>query len=307
VSLRAFPRYTRDVIFVTGTKRSGTSMWMQILKAAGLEPIGDAFPKDWGETIRDANPEGFYEGIFRDGVYYRTNPHPKSGAFLHPSECRDRPVKVFIPGVVRSDLAFIDKVVVTMRNWREFPGSLGRLYAMERSNRSRLRGEESPEAIHLPPVLEWWTENQSLLTDVLTRRYPVHFVAYETTLGAPEATIRETLGWLGVGDVEGALGTVKPDLRTHAAEALPTPEGVSEAHAEVFDELYARVRDRRGIDADFIDKLNAVNDELHPQVEAAVRDVKTRRLARRRQLREKRRAEAEAEAKAEAESAHEAS
>jgi len=35
------------VIVVTGTKRSGTSMWMQVLGAAGLPVVGDAFPADW--------------------------------------------------------------------------------------------------------------------------------------------------------------------------------------------------------------------------------------------------------------------
>ena len=32
------------MIFVSGTKRSGTSMWMQVLRAAGLPVLGEAFP-----------------------------------------------------------------------------------------------------------------------------------------------------------------------------------------------------------------------------------------------------------------------
>ena len=35
------------MIIVTGTKRSGTSMWMQILAAAGLPVFGEAFPRSW--------------------------------------------------------------------------------------------------------------------------------------------------------------------------------------------------------------------------------------------------------------------
>ncbi len=274
------------MIIVTGTKRSGTSMWMQILKAAGLEPIGQQFPKDWGETIRDANPEGFYESIFRDGIYYRTNPHPKTHEFLFPADTRDRAVKVFIPGVVRSDLAYVDKVIATMRNWREYAGSITRLYQMERENRSRIRDIQIPEPKVLPPVLEWWNDNHTLLSDVLTRRYPAHFVAYETVLAQPAETIREVIGWLGIGDAEAAVAAVKPTLRTHEATQLPTPEGVSPAHAEVFDELYARVRDRRGLDGDFIDRLNAVDDELRPSIEAAQREVAAVRMARRRAMRE---------------------
>lgn len=274
------------MIIVTGTKRSGTSMWMQILKAAGLEPIGQQFPKDWGETIRAANPEGFYESILRDGIYYRTNPHPKTGVFLFPAATRHHAVKVFVPGVVRTDLAFVDKVIATMRNWREYPGSLTRLYDMERENRAKKREVELPEPKHVPPVLEWWSENHSLLSDLLTRRYPAHFVAYETVLSRPAETITEVVGWLGVGDAAAAIAAVKPTLRTHQAADLPVPEGVSPAHAEVFDELYGRVRDRRGLDDAFIDRLNQVNDELRPALEAAAREAAQARMARRRALRD---------------------
>ena len=65
------------MIFVSGTKRSGTSMWMQVLQAAGLPILGKAFPRNWGTgPLRDANPDGFYETLLRNGIYFATNPHP---------------------------------------------------------------------------------------------------------------------------------------------------------------------------------------------------------------------------------------
>src|SRR6185295_4057207 len=117
----------RSMIIVTGTKRSGTSMWMQILKAAGFPILGEAFPRDWGETIRDANKQGFFESPLRLGIYYATNPHPRTGAFLAPKETRRLAVKVFSVGLVKSDLAYVDKVVASMRPWREYLRSLERL------------------------------------------------------------------------------------------------------------------------------------------------------------------------------------
>ncbi len=69
------------MIVVTGTKRSGTSMWMQILVNGGFPYIGEAFPRDWGSKIRDANPEGFYESALAGGVWWRTNPSPRTGAW----------------------------------------------------------------------------------------------------------------------------------------------------------------------------------------------------------------------------------
>ena len=46
------------MIFVSGTKRSGTSMWMQVLQAAGLPILGKAFSRNGGTSpLRDANPD----------------------------------------------------------------------------------------------------------------------------------------------------------------------------------------------------------------------------------------------------------
>ena len=103
------------MIVVTGAKRSGTSMWMQILVAGGYPYIGTAFPANWGEAIRDANPRGFYESKLSAGVYFRTNPDPQSGVYLHAEDSRTHALKIFAPGVVRSDIAFLDRVIVTMR------------------------------------------------------------------------------------------------------------------------------------------------------------------------------------------------
>ena len=292
------------MIIVTGTKRSGTSMWMQVLKAAGLPILGEAFSKDWGETIREANPEGFYESPLRHGINFRTNPHPTTGAYLFPGATRTHAVKVFIPGLVRSDVAFVDRVLGTMREWRAYHRSLERLYTMEHRNRSRLRGEELPSPCHVPPALEWWSENYALLSDVLTRGHALHLVAYESTLGEPERIVPEAIEWLSVPDLDAdaAVAAVRPELRTQVdseelstpVEPLPVPGDDPDAvvppeAAEVFDTLYARVRDRKGLDGPFIDRLNETHEALQPRIEEAVgkvREERRRRMRARRQAAE---------------------
>ena len=165
--------------------------------------LGEAFPRDWGETIRDANAEGFYESPLRHGIYYATNPHPRTGAFLPPGETKQMVVKVFAPGLAKSDLAYLDRVVATMRNWREYQASIRRLYAMEyegklssaeRAGKSR---EVVPQYTYLAPALEWWNDNFTLLRDALIRRYPLHMVSYGAVLRDPASVVGETLAWLG--------------------------------------------------------------------------------------------------------------
>lgn len=248
------------VLIVTGTIRSGTSMWMQILVAAGFAHIGEKFPRNWAELLEAANPDGFYESELIAGIYYRTNPHPVSGAFLFPDDTRSHAVKVFIPGLIRTDLAYIDRVVATMREWRQFAGSVKRLRAIEREG----TGQSEPEREQIPAWLHWWSDNFGLIRDLATRQYPVHVTTFDRLLADPGREITEVMEWLGDGDAKAATQVVNPGRRTQ--NDAPTPDDVDPRHAEMFDELYAHVNEARPLSQAFIARLNETDRELRQHI-----------------------------------------
>ncbi|HEY0138199.1 MAG TPA: hypothetical protein VGB85_29145 [Nannocystis sp.] len=269
------------MIIVTGTKRSGTSMWMQILIGAGYPIIGEAFPMRWEHTIKAANPEGFYESHLRRGIYFRTNPHPKTGSYLFPEQVAHHAVKVFIPGLARTDRAYIGKVIATVREWREYESSIRRLYAIEdESRRNEGKGAFIPEE-RMPGALEWWAENFALVRDIAVRRYPVHVQTYEGLLADPEKVIRDVIKWLGRGDADKGLAAVKPEHRT---QNRPPSDTVEPEIAEVFDAFYAAMHAGKGLDAALLQKLNDTNEILAPrigQLHARLREQNRKRLAAR--------------------------
>jgi len=272
------------MLIVTGTKRSGTSMWMQILTSAGFPAFGEAFPRNWGETIKDANPDGFYESVLRQGIYYRTNPHPRTGAYFFPEQVERHVVKVFIPGLVRTDRAFLGSVVATVRHWREYHDSLERLYAME----DEARVENKPESVRpvrIPPVFEWWSENFALIRDIVTRRFRVHVQSYDGLLSDHKTVIENTLDWLGDKDVDvaAAVAAVKPKNRTQQRdEDAPVPQGLSDKVIEAFELLYRTVDERSGLGPALIGKLNEAHVEIAPRIAQAQKAVSDARAARRR-------------------------
>jgi hypothetical protein len=277
------------MIIVTGTKRSGTSMWMQLLEAAGFPPIGNAFPRDWESTIKDANPAGFYESELRKGIYYATNPHPKSGVYLFPEQTRRYAVKVFVPGLIKTDRAFIDKVIATVRPWRQYVRSLNRLYEMEKAaKKEALDKAKVPDPVYLPPALEWWTENFSLVSDIITRRYPAYMLAYESVLSDPERTLADVFEWLGDGDVEAAVAKVEPALRTQTTDS-DNGSGIDDTAieaeiAEVFDELHDIVVNKRPLHQSFVDRLNEVNQQLSDRIAEAMRATRQRQQERKKAI-----------------------
>lgn len=254
------------MIIVTGTKRSGTSMWMQILHAAGVPVIGERFSRDWEQTIRAANPRGFYESSLRRGVYYATNPDPKTGKFLAPDPTRGVAVKVFIPGLCRTDLAYVSRVVGTMRHWSEYASSIRRLRALEEE--ARTDSDETPSVERLDPVLEWWLENFALIRDIATRRYTAHLVSYDSVLRDPERTLVPVLNWLGVEGIEAAVAAVSSEVRTQERDGTEEHE-----YAEVFDALYELVDNQAPVDADFLERLNETHQALVPQIERGIERV----------------------------------
>lgn len=270
------------MIIVTGTKRSGTSMWMQILRDGGIPVIGEAFPKQWEHTIRDANPHGFYESALRRGINFTTNPNPRTGEYLSPAATRHHAVKVFAPGLARSDLAYIDRVVVTMRPWREYVHSLERLYSMEHANMEARSGHERQRSVRVPAMLEWWDENYTLIRDVVIRRYPANFVSYDMALREPERVIREVFRWLGTGDADAAVAAVKPETRT---QRTPERDPTEPEYTLLFDELYELVDRSQPLTAPFIERLNAVAAELGPAV-AEARAMARADALRRRKVRQ---------------------
>ncbi len=259
------------MIIVTGTKRSGTSMWMQILAAAGLPIFGEAFPRNWETILRDANPGGFFESILRRGIYWRTNPHPQTGAYFFPEQVERYAVKVFIPGLVRTDRAFIGRVIASVRPWREYVRSLRRLWAMEDAARSEQR-PDLPAPFRMSPALEWWSENYTLLRDVATRRYPVHLQSYDGLLDDPAGVLARTFEWLGHGDADAALDAVDPRKRTQRAEpdesldALDPDESLDPQLVAVFDRLYETVHGGEPVKPDLLAALNATHTTLAPRI-----------------------------------------
>jgi hypothetical protein len=260
------------MIVVTGTKRSGTSLWMQVMQCAGFPVLGAAFPGKWGDSIRAANPAGFYESLFRQGVFHKTNPDPRTGRYLKPAQTRRHAVKVFVPGLVKSDLAYLDHVIATVRPWREYVVSLQRLWAMEDewrvANSDELGlGERETLAERrarqgaVPPALEWWFQNFELLLDASMRGYPFHMVTYDRLLRDPEAELAPLLEWLGGGDLAGAVAAVRPELRTSQAPAV-ADTGIEPDDAELFDAFYQAVDNSGRLDRYLIGALNELNGRL---------------------------------------------
>ena len=266
------------MIFVSGTKRSGTSMWMQVLRAAGRPVLGEAFPPAFVGELRAANPDGFYESLLRNGIYFATNPHPVSGRYFLPEHVPGHAVKVFIPGVLRSERAYIGRLIANVRPWQEYEASITRMYALE-DEAMRARGQAVPEdrseRFIMPPAFEWWIENFSLVRDITLRRYPAKLMSYAQVLADPEGSVAAVLEFIAgepaaagqVDDLAAALTAVKPGHRTQDRPVSATT--LAPEVAAGFDDLHAAVAEGSLFTRPaLLRQLSALNSRLLPELGA---------------------------------------
>ena len=264
------------MILVTGTKRSGTSMWMQVLTSAGFPFIGTKFMKTWEDSIKKANMKGFFESPLRKGVYYATNPNPDTGTFIHPNHVQKHVLKVFIPGLIRTDYAYIQRVVATIRPWREYCASISRLYEMEdeyMANQPQKEADPLPPldmvrlkrpAIH--PALEWWRENYDLIRDFATRGYAFNLVSYGKLLDDPAGVIEPVLRWCGAPEIEKGIAEVDVLMRTQKHVHI-SDSPLTEEQETLFDEFHDFFYRQEPLSASFIQKLNDIDSVLRPLIE----------------------------------------
>ncbi len=152
--------------------------------------------------------------------------------------------------------------------------------------------EALPDPVYMSPVIEWWIENFSLVSDIVTRRYPFYMVAYDSVLADPDKTVRDVFQWLGDGDVEEAIEHVEPALRTQDEDpdddTTLDDVDLEPGLIEVFDALYEVVRTQEPLQQSFVDRLNETNEKLSSRIETAMKETARAQLERKRLIQARR-------------------
>lgn len=277
------------MIVVTGTKRSGTSLWMQILKASNLPIIGEPYLGTWKESIHLANVCGFYESKLRYGINYSNNPDIRTGQYLHPRSVVHHGVKIFVPGLIKTELAFLHRVITTIRSWQAYCHSIRRLNHMESAHwltLSDVPGKMSQQVkvilkrntVH--PALLWWRDNVALLSDVQARMYPVRLIPYETLLNDSDNVVPEMLSWVAaplkqdlfdktitVMDIDSALQCVKSNLQTQQSTVVEDSP-LTERQERLFDDLYQQsLNGIEGFGDSLLRGINAENSTIEQMIQ----------------------------------------
>lgn len=185
------------MILVSGAKRTGTSLMMQLLEKAGFNVLGEKFPALWKGRNSHKNKEGYYESKFVDeGVRFSNCPFTPLGAELHA-------VKVFAHAISETDSQYIFKIILMVRDWREQEESYQRL----------LQTNKGPEVNYKPGYYYFYEYNEFFAT-LMRRNLPTIVVDYNDLLTNTKVNLGNLRGFLGVGRFDVASKQIKKKLKT---------------------------------------------------------------------------------------------
>jgi hypothetical protein len=237
------------MIIVTGTKRSGTSLMMQLLEKAGNPILGEKFPESWMAENKFKNPEGFYEDMSLVG-----NGANNASTTYTPDQLKYHGVKIFPEGLISSDIGYIDKVIYMVRDWKEQVESWKQLSSVN------YRGKRKQ---WYPDGYEWFYLNNKVLNDYYKRKYSLLVVSHKDLLNSPENVCNNIRGFLGYGRWDIAAKQVKKKLHTVKKDEVKV--NVDKMTESFFDSFYQGVSS-----GEITEELKKMINVFHEKIEKEI-------------------------------------
>jgi hypothetical protein len=191
-----------EMLIVSGTYRTGTSLMCQVFEEAGFDIMGEKFPKAWKGVNFHLNKEGFYESRWIDSGVNKEN------CKLAPDAVTYKACKVFSHGLGTTDREYITKVVLMVRDWRE------QHFSAEILDETNRRGRQRTTATYYPPGYVYLINYSKFLSDYMRRQYPTLVVDYNDLIDKTEETCKRLREFIGVGRFDLGASRVKPRLKT---------------------------------------------------------------------------------------------
>jgi len=204
---------------------------------------------------------------------------------------------------MKSDVAFLYRVIATIRDWKEFCVSFSQVSATENEYFIKkiqnlalpdfgLSAEEfiafKTDPIH--PALQWWENNFGLILNAKTRGFPFYCIAYDQLLEQPHNIIPMVLKWcinplpndilslemrghhpktkelISNLNIEKAIEIVRPDQkRQHKGNISNIDFPFADKVRDTFDEFYDCFNNKKQvISSSFASKLNECHLVLEP-------------------------------------------
>ncbi len=186
---------------------------------------------------------------FRRGINHTTNPDPVSGVYLSPDALRHSVAEMPTTALLRTDHAFLDAVLVSVVDWREYAAA-------------PQRATGTAQAVE--PALLWWYLHFVAIRDFTTRGYPAHFATVDSLYRDPEKSVVELCAWLNC-DVPSDLSLELPArTRLDDEQIVHTLDGDDIA---TFDTLYDVIDRALPLSTQLLQKMNETAGRLLPRIQ----------------------------------------
>jgi len=223
---------------VSGIQRTGSSLIMNMANEAGFPVYGKKFPKDWEQTRTEKskdnqqNPSvtGFWESMANvdAGVNNQTTKHL-------PNRVRNHFIKIFAVGIPRTDLAYIDKVILCVRNWRKQVQSWRKVFIYNVFKNTNVKIDD----LKYPYGVEYCIKYAQIIFDYVKRNYEMITIDFDELISKPTETCDNIRGFIGCGRWDLARKLVDSTHNHHKKEKpISQDKEFKEGFFSFMDRLY---------------------------------------------------------------------
>lgn len=197
------------MIIVSGLRRTGTSLMMNILKEAGFDAYAALFSHEtWESKLKELNPNGFFESAFRDsGV----NPIQME---FSPKEVEYTAIKVFASAIPRCDGEYITKQIIMLRDFSEVYKSQERMKELDEKKEL-----DSKEDI-FEPGETYLLDYYCVLRDIVKRNKPTLFIDYYDVMQKKDEVLGTLRRFIGCGRFDLAYNLIDDKLYRNRKEKI---------------------------------------------------------------------------------------
>ena len=228
---------------------------MSMMNEAGFPVLGSKFPLNWEEKRTEKNkdlefPQNPSETGFWEDMNIVDNGCNNVTMNINPENLKDHAAKIFFSGMIKTDLAYIDKVILCIRDCKSYTSSWEKVLSFNLKENNK-KTEKYP----YPIGTEFVCKYSILLKDYVKRKYKMIVIDYDQMLNDPEKICTNLKSFIGSGRFDLSKNLIDKKFNNHSNVSCSEKDEFAPGFFDFADNMHNSLKNGN-ISAQFLENIN---------------------------------------------------
>jgi len=147
-------------------------------------------------------------------------------------------IKIFAPGIEKCDLAYMDKVILMVRNWRSHNESWKKVFI----HNVKVNQGKEVDSLNYPIGTEYCFKYSTIILDYLKRKWNLLIVDYDDLTTRPSPNMESIKKFLGCGRWDLSAKLVSEKYNHHKGIEIDNSEEFKDGFFSFLDRMYESMK-----------------------------------------------------------------